>query len=236
MNTPTKITVVRILITPLMLFFYLADFIPYGIGKLIACILLTLGVFSDFLDGYLARKNNQVTDLGKFLDPIADKLLATTAITLLIVGANPVIPTVIGVIFSFFNLQRDFMITGFRQIGQIKGIIVPSDKLGKMKAVYLYGTLIFGMLYAYLRGFAFANDTFNIICMVIIYVFMGMACLYMLISEIGYVVKNPDVLRERKAEDKDSKNENIEEEETKDVVSEDKVEKEQSQDETIEEK
>ena len=206
MNTPTKITVVRILITPLMLFFYLADFIPYGLGKLIACILLTLGVFSDFLDGYLARKNNQVTDLGKFLDPIADKLLATTAITLLIVGANPVIPTVIGVLFSFFNLQRDFMITGFRQIGQIKGIIIASDKLGKMKAVYLYATLIFGMLYAYLRTFAFAADpTFNTVCMVIIYVFMGMACLYMLISEIGYVVKNPDVLKEKKTEKKEEK-------------------------------
>lgn len=215
MNTPTKITVARIILTPLMLFFFLADFIPYNLGKLFACIILTLGVFSDFLDGYLARKNNQVTTLGKFLDPIADKLLATTAITLLIVGADPVIPTLIGVIFSFFNLQRDFMITGFRQIGQIKGIIVPSDKLGKMKAVFLYATLIFSMLYSYLREFAFATDTFKLVCTIIIYVLIGISCLYMLISEIGYVKANPDVLKEnKKLEQQDTNQDKINETES----------------------
>ena len=199
MNTPTKITVARIIITPLVLFFYLADFIPFGIGKLISCILLTVGVFSDFLDGYLARKNNQVTTLGKFLDPIADKLLATTAITLLITGADPVIPTVVGVLFSFFNLQRDFMITGFRQIGQIKGLIIASDKLGKMKAVFLYATIIFGVFVAYLKSFDnIANGTFDIVTLTILYVLIGISCLYMLLSEIGYVVKNPDVLKEAK--------------------------------------
>lgn len=205
MNTPTKITVARIIITPLVLFFYLADFIPYGLGKLFACILLTIGVFSDFLDGYLARKNNQVTNLGKFLDPIADKLLATTAITLLITGADPVIPTVVGVLFSFFNLQRDFMITGFRQIGQLKGLIIASDKLGKMKAVFLYATIIFGMLVAYLKNFAFANDTFNLVCLIILYVLIGVSCLYMLLSEIGYVVRNPEVLKESKPKTEDKK-------------------------------
>jgi len=198
MNTPTKITVVRILLTPLMLFLYLADFIPYGLGKLFATIILALGVFSDFLDGYLARKNNQVTNLGKFLDPIADKLLATTAIVLLITGCNPAIPTIAGIIFMFFNLQRDYMITGFRQIGQLKGIIIAADKLGKWKAIFLYLTLIFAMLYAYLRELAFATEAFNNICTVIILVLIGITCLFMVISEVGYVVKNPEVLKDNK--------------------------------------
>ncbi len=196
MNTPTKITVFRIVLTPIMLFLYLADFIPYGLGKLFATIVLTLGVFSDFLDGYLARKNNQVTNLGKFLDPIADKLLATTAILLLITGANPAIPTIVGIIFFFFNLQRDYMITGFRQIGQLKGIIIAADKLGKIKAILLYLTIIFAMLYSYLRELAFATETFCQVCTIIIYVLIGISCLFMVISEVGYVVNNPDVLKE----------------------------------------
>ena len=198
MNTPTKITVARIIFTPIMLFLYLADFIPYGLGKLFALIILIAGVLSDFLDGYLARKNNQVTNLGKFLDPIADKLLATTAIVLLITGNNPVIPTIAGIIFMFFNLQRDYVITGFRQIGQLKNIIIAADRWGKNKQIALYITLSAGMLLAYLREFSFATLQFINIYTIVMYVLIGITCLLMVISEIGYFVNNPAVLREAK--------------------------------------
>ncbi len=208
MNTPTKITVVRIFLTPIMLFLYLADFIPNGLGKLFAFIILIAGVLSDFLDGHLARKNNQVTNLGKFLDPIADKLLATTAIILLITGANPVIPTIVGIVFMFVNLQRDYMITGFRQIGQLRGIIIAADRLGKIKQIFLYITLGAGMLFAYLRELSFASLEFNNICTIVLYVFIGLTCLFMIISEIGYVVNNPTVLKEdNKVEEKATENE-----------------------------
>ncbi|MBE5735102.1 MAG: CDP-diacylglycerol--glycerol-3-phosphate 3-phosphatidyltransferase [Clostridiales bacterium] len=202
MNTPTKITVARIIMTPIMLFMYMADFIPFGLGKLFALILLIAGVLSDFLDGYLARKNNQVTDLGKFLDPIADKLLATTAIVLLITGANPVIPTIAGIIFMFINLQRDYVITGFRQIGQLKGIIIAADRWGKNKQIALYITLGAGMLLAYLRTFAFATIEFVHIYTIVLYALIGITCLLMIISEVGYIVNNPTVLRSTKKDDK----------------------------------
>ena len=205
MNTPTKITIVRIILTPLMVFFYLADFIPYNLGKLFAFICLLAGVFSDFLDGYLARKNNQVTNLGKFLDPIADKLLATTAIVLLITGVNPAIPTIVGIIFMFFNLQRDYMITGFRQIGQLKGIIIPADRLGKIKAIFLYFTLSLSMFYAYIRELSFgSNETLYLIYTILMYTFISLTCLFMVISEIGYVVKNPNVLKDEPKNNKDN--------------------------------
>ena len=201
MNTPTKITVARIIMTPIMLFMYLADFIPFGLGKLFALILLIAGVLSDFLDGYLARKNNQVTNLGKFLDPIADKLLATTAIVLLITGSYPVIPTIAGIIFMFVNLQRDYVITGFRQIGQLKNIIIPADRWGKNKQIALYATLGAGMLLAYLRELPFATIEFINIYTIVIYVLIGITCALMVVSEIGYFVNNPTVLKSSKKEE-----------------------------------
>ncbi len=200
MNTPTKITFTRILLMPVMVFFYLADFIPYNLGKLFALIILIAGIFTDFLDGYLARKNNQVTNMGKFLDPLADKLLAATAITLLITGTNPVIPTIAGVIFMFINLQRDYVITGFRQMGQLKNIIIAADKLGKIKAIVLYITLSFGLLIAYLRYFAFMTGSVATVFNIILYVLIGITSALMIISEITYIAKNPDVLKDNKTE------------------------------------
>ena len=211
MNTPTKITFVRILLTPLMIFLYLADFIPFGLGKLFAGITLFVACMTDFLDGYLARKNNQVTDMGKFLDPIADKLLATSAILLLITGTNPVIPTIAGVIFMFMNLQRDYVITGFRQIAQLKNKIIAADRLGKNKAIALYTTLVFGMVVAYIRELSFATLELLNIFTIIIYVLIGITCLFMILSEVNYFIKNPTVLQEENAENKEEKKENIEE-------------------------
>ena len=73
MNTPNKITLSRLLLIPLIVFFYLATFIPYA--RLVAAILFVIAALTDFVDGRIARKTNQVTDLGKFFDAIADKVL-----------------------------------------------------------------------------------------------------------------------------------------------------------------
>jgi len=205
MNLPTKITMARIILTPLMIFFYLADFIPYNLGKLIALIILVVAVGSDFLDGYIARKYNMVTDMGKFLDPIADKLLATSAILLLITGDIPVISAIPGIIFMFMNLQRDYVITGFRQIGQLKNIIIAADRMGKNKAIALYTTIIFGMLVGYLRYFAFVTTNVLYAFNIVIYVLIGITCLFMILSEVNYIVKNPEVLKEKKEEVKEDK-------------------------------
>jgi len=83
MNLPNKLSLLRIFLIPVMLFFYLADFVPYG--KVIALAVFIIAAFTDFLDGKIARKHNLVTNLGKLLDPIADKLLVMSGLLLVVI-------------------------------------------------------------------------------------------------------------------------------------------------------
>src|SRR5574344_1439894 len=92
MNLPNKITMIRIILIPFMLFFYLASFIPDGWGKIIALVIFIGAASTDMLDGHVARKYNLVSDLGKFLDPIADKLLVTSALLLVVCDGTIVAP------------------------------------------------------------------------------------------------------------------------------------------------
>ena len=100
----------------------------------------------------------------------------------------------------FINLQRDYVITGFRQMGQLKNIIIAADKLGKIKAIVLYITLSFGLLIAYLRYFAFMTGSVATVFNIILYVLIGITSALMIISEITYIAKNPDVLKDNKTE------------------------------------
>ena len=131
MNIPNKITLVRIFLMPLFILFSLLTF-PYS--KFIALFIFIVAAVSDCLDGYIARKYNLVTDSGKFLDPIADKLLATTGLVMLIVGENSIIPMPYGIVVMFVMILRDYEVTGLRQIGQLKGRIIAADKVAKVKA------------------------------------------------------------------------------------------------------
>lgn len=130
MNTPNKISLARIMFIPLFIFFYLATFIPYG--KLIAVIIFAITGLTDFVDGYLARKNNQVTDLGKFLDPIADKLHMTSG--LLLIVCDGTIPSIYGVLIAIVIISREFIVTAFRQIAATKNVVMQADMWGKVKA------------------------------------------------------------------------------------------------------
>ena len=96
MNLPNKLTVLRMVLIPFVMFFYLATFIPYGIGKIVALVIFIVAALTDLLDGKIARKHNLVTNLGKFLDPIADKIL--TASVLFMLMADGTIPAPWGVI------------------------------------------------------------------------------------------------------------------------------------------
>ena len=119
MNTPTKITVVRLILTAVILlilwdaFFSLigCNFPKYNVNGvlvqlnyIIAGVIFIIASLTDFLDGYLARKNNQVTDLGKMLDAIADKVLVSPV--LIVLAANGFIPTVIPVIYMLLRCKQ----------------------------------------------------------------------------------------------------------------------------------
>jgi len=125
MNTPNKISIGRISLIPIFLFFLTTDFIPFS--RIIALIIFAIAGMTDSIDGYIARKTNQITTLGKFLDPLADKLLITSAL----IGFVQ-----LGLCNSWFAviiLAREFIVTSFRIIAINKNVIIAADKWGKIK-------------------------------------------------------------------------------------------------------
>ena len=193
-NLPNKITIVRICLLPLIIFFYLAEFIgPWS--KFVAFALFLIACLTDMLVGYIARKYDLVTDFGKFLDPIADKLLATTGLVLLITGENPIFPTIIGIIFMFIMIQRDYVVTGLRQLGQLKGVIIQADKVAKIKANFLYFTLNAGMFLAFLFELGGLTSDFIEIARYVIYGFATLTCCLIVLSEIVYLMNNAKVFK-----------------------------------------
>jgi CDP-diacylglycerol--glycerol-3-phosphate 3-phosphatidyltransferase len=193
MNLPNKITLVRILLIPFMIFFYLADFIPGGWGKIVALIILIVASLTDFLDGYIARKNNLVTDLGKFLDPIADKVLVLAA--LLLVVCDGTVPAPYGVIIAVIILGRELIISAFRQVAATKNFVMAADKWGKIKTIVTDISLPL----LFLLSFFYANGTITgsglLAFEVINYILLGIATVLTILSGVNYMVKNWKVVK-----------------------------------------
>ena len=126
MNLPNRLTVLRVCMVPVFVVFMLWN----GLGssaKYVAAVIFILASMTDWLDGYLARKNNLVTDFGKFMDPIADKLLVCSAMICLVEkGALPawIVIIIIG---------REFIISGFRLVASDKGVVIAASYWGKFK-------------------------------------------------------------------------------------------------------
>ena len=134
--SPNVITIVRICMIPLfVLFFYLS----FEGSKIWAACIFAVAAFTDFLDGYIARKYNVVSTVGKFLDPIADKVLVSTAFIVLLTNKNFMgtydwMYVCFG-IFVAVVLARELIISGFREIAAEKGIVLSAGMLGKIKTV-----------------------------------------------------------------------------------------------------
>ncbi|MBO4855968.1 MAG: CDP-diacylglycerol--glycerol-3-phosphate 3-phosphatidyltransferase [Bacilli bacterium] len=152
MNTPTKITFSRIIAIVIMII-TLVVFYFIGVAKpdfVIPCIpgtninwlyfglfiFFVLASFTDFLDGYLARKNNQVTDLGKFLDPVADKLLVNSMVIFLIVPASYAPGQMSWSLWcAILLVARDIIVDALRFIAAQKGVVIAANIFGKAKTV-----------------------------------------------------------------------------------------------------
>lgn len=211
MNLPNKITCVRIALIPVFVLFYMIDVIPYG--KLIATLIFAIACLTDLLDGKIARKRGLVTNLGKFLDPIADKVLVMSALLLLIAypvvphvgyGAEPAImPQDIGIIATIIILGRELIISAFRQIAATKNVVMAADIYGKVKTVFQMATLIFYFLYAFIieefyvstsQGWLTANTVLNIIG----YVLLAITVIMTIVSAWKYIANNKQVLKDEK--------------------------------------
>ena len=191
MNIPNRLSLIRILLVPVMLVCFLVNF-PYH-------LFVTLGIFivaslTDFLDGYIARKYNMVTEIGIFLDSIADKILTTTA--LILIAVFDFIPQPYGVLCLFLFVSRDLIVNALRQIASTRGIVVSADKLGKYKAFMLDIAIPVIFLFGALTEMS-ANATLVNVIMWIGYGFMIVASVLNIISCIHYLVKNRVVFKEK---------------------------------------
>lgn len=197
MNTPNKLSIFRILLVPVLL---IVMMFPYGhfnipvlelefgtvsisIVNIIALVIFAVASFTDFLDGYLARKHNLVTSFGKFIDPIADKLLVNTMFLLFLVnGWVPALPVILMV-------ARDTIVDGLRMSASNKGKVVAAGYLGKVKTVSQMVTIIFVLL---------NNWPFELFRFPLTDFLIWFATLTSVVSGISYFMQLKDVILETK--------------------------------------
>lgn len=189
MNLPNRLTLVRIIMIPVFVAAYYLTVLPYNFA--IAAGNFALAAFTDFLDGYIARKYNLVTDMGKFLDPIADKVLVSTALIVLLVppaGAvilpNAFYPAVLVAVI----MARELIISGFRLVAAGKGAVIAADKSGKIKTFVTDLTILALLIAAEITPEIF--DAANVVGTVM----LGVSALLTVISGAEYIVKNASVL------------------------------------------
>ena len=176
MNLPNKLTVLRVILVPFFVLFllgadYMGPFSPY-----IALIIFIVASLTDMLDGKIARKYNLVTNFGKFMDPLADKLLVCTALICL-TSMNR-----LNVIVVLVIIAREFIISGFRLVASDNGIVIAASYWGKFKTVSQMALII--VLIMDLGG------VWNVVGTVLTWV----ALLLTIVSLIDYIAKNKQVL------------------------------------------
>ena len=127
MNLPNKLTVMRMALIPVFLVFMLVDGIPYRF--LFAAVIFGAASYTDYLDGHIARRDGLVTNFGKLMDPLADKLLVFSALICFLQYGRA---STLGV---FIILARELLVTSVRLIAAEQGVVIAADKLGKLKTV-----------------------------------------------------------------------------------------------------
>jgi len=133
LNLPNSITLLRILLIPVFVWLF-SESSPDR--ALTAGLVFAGAAFTDFLDGYLARKSGQITNLGKLLDPVADKLLVASGLILLVQFQR------VAVWMAIVMIARELVVTGARAVAAKEGLVVPADSLGKLKVVGQIGGIL----------------------------------------------------------------------------------------------
>ena len=177
MNLPNKLSIARVLCIPVIV--TLLHF-PSDTCRIIAAVLFIIGCLTDFLDGRIARKHNLITDFGKFIDPVADKLLVLTTMIMLIHSGK--MPAWIVIII----LCRELAVDGLRMVAVTKGQVIAAGPLGKWKTACQM-VLISAMLILNLSVY----DAWPLT------VLAGIVVLLTLISAVDYFVRNASVLSEK---------------------------------------
>ncbi len=189
MNLPNKLTVLRLIMIPLFVAVFYITAIPFN--YLISAVIFVLAAFTDFLDGYIARKYNLVTNLGKFLDPIADKVLVSTALIVMLMpyGGLTILPFY-GAIAVAVIIARELIVSGFRIVAASKGVVLAADKSGKIK------TFVQDIAIAVLLvGADFMPEAFSVLNVIGLSL-LGIATLLTIYSGVECLIKNKSVLKD----------------------------------------
>lgn len=185
MNLPNKLTTLRMFLVPVFAVVFLVGGSDNYATRIAACIIFCAASLTDMLDGKIARKYNLITDYGKFMDPLADKLLVCTAmICLMSFGQLPAW-------FLIVIIAREFIISGFRLIAADNGVVIAASYWGKFKTVFQMAMVIVMILKIRVAPFALFFEVLETLLMYI-------AVILTVVSLIDYLLKNRNVLKDQK--------------------------------------
>lgn len=189
MNLANKITVARIFLVPIIMFFLLVQ-VPFPsiqfehfsitYNQIIATLIFIIAASTDSLDGYIARKHKMITNLGKLLDPLADKLLVTAVLVSLVEMGK------LDAWIAIVIISREFAVTGLRQIALLEGHVMAASRLGKWKTAAQITAIIALLINNF--PFTFINVPFDLVA-------SWVAAIITIYSGIDYFVKNKQLLR-----------------------------------------
>lgn len=184
MNLPNKLSMLRMIMVPFFIVFALID---AAWAQWTALALFCIASLTDMLDGQIARRRNLVTDFGKFIDPIADKLLVMSALVVL-VGQNRM-PSWVCIVI----LAREFIVSGLRLVAAEGGKVIAAGWLGKIKTVLQMFAVILLLIFTPVSG----DPPYGTTPVIIADILMYAACAMTLISGADYIIKNKDLLKDR---------------------------------------
>ncbi len=191
MNLPNKLTILRLIMIPLFVATFYITAIPYN--YLISAVIFTLAALTDFLDGHIARKYNLITNLGKFLDPIADKVLVSTALIIMLLpfpGEVAILPFYAAIAVAVI-LARELVVSGFRMVAASKGAVLAADWSGKVKT-FVQDLAVIVLLVGADFWLGTGVNIVNLVGLVL----LGVATLLTIYSGTECIVKNRAVLKD----------------------------------------
>lgn len=177
MNLANKLTVLRMILVPVFLIFISLN---SESGTMVATAIFIIASITDKLDGYIARSRNQITNFGKFMDPLADKLLVTSALIALVER---------GVVFGWVAMiiiAREFAVSGLRTLAASEGLVIAASNWGKAKTVVQIVAIIAGLIYL-----SYPLGWINVVTIVS----MTASVIITIISGVDYFTKNKNAIR-----------------------------------------
>ncbi len=205
MNVPNKLTFIRMLAVPFLIIALLVncvsnDLIYIAVGKYLALLIFILASITDFFDGFIARREKKTTNFGKLMDPVADKLLVTSAL-IVFVGMG-LFPSWMVVII----ISREFIITGLRNLAATKGVIISAGLLGKHKTASQITAIIITLIALCIKDTMIIFNSWESVLWhakpldiwmhYLLTCIMGVVVIFSVVSGVGYMIEHKDLIKE----------------------------------------